>query len=110
MFCPKCGAEIKENFKFCANCAFQVENIYAFLTDSNFVTNHPERPILDNQKLVSKAYSVEEIRKKHQKAYAKWSLEEDELLPTARRKENRINSEGTMYQKALTKLETPSKY
>jgi predicted amidophosphoribosyltransferase len=97
MFCPKCGIQLKENFKFCPNCAFQVEKIYPLLADAKVSVNPSARQIFDNQKVASKAYSVEEIRKKHQRAYEKWSPLEDEMLTSG-------------YQKGLTISELAQKH
>jgi DNA-directed RNA polymerase specialized sigma24 family protein len=67
MYCPKCGLEIKNKFKFCPKCGFHLEPITILI----------ESPL---GQTTTKAYSVKEIRKTYVMAYQKWTKSQEDSL------------------------------
>lgn len=74
-FCRECGAEIPTNSKFCEKCGTR-------LTEAETREAHLAPTALreDRAVHVSPTYNVEQIRRQHPKAYAKWARDEDERL------------------------------
>ena len=75
MYCPNCGKEIKQQSNFCPECGFHLETILPFVNSANTSS--------DKRHSTSKAYDMKTIRQTHQRAYEKWTEDEDKELASA---------------------------
>jgi len=73
MYCPECGKEVIDRFKFCPHCGCSLESAQLLIQKT---------PHSCETALREKAYNVQTVRQTYKKAYEKWTPDEDKELAT----------------------------